>query len=121
MSFIKVMLVNVCLLIMAISTVLEESAAAQTRLGLHVTQEELNIWKQRAQSGPYKSAGDVSANSPGDWTRIVNLKNTFMANPSADRWDGTAKLLSNGCVDRNAGYISPVALPQSKLSLGEPI
>ena len=42
------------------------------RLGLHVTQEELNIWKQRASSGPYKTTGDVSTNSPGDWNRIQN-------------------------------------------------
>ena len=29
------------------------------RLGLHVTQEELNIWKQRASNGPYRVTGDV--------------------------------------------------------------
>jgi len=59
-----------------------------TRLGLHFTKEELDIWRKRAQSGPYKSAGDVSRNSPGDWDRIVKYKNAFMANPSADHWVG---------------------------------
>lgn len=61
---------------------------AVTRLGLHFTQEELDIWRKRAQSGPYKSAGDVSRNSPGDWDRIVKYKDAFMANPSADHWAG---------------------------------
>ena len=37
----------------------------------------------------------MSANSPGDWTRIVNNKNTFMANQSAGRWAGQT---SNSCV-----------------------
>lgn len=63
-------------------------AMGQTRLGLHVTQEELNVWRQRADGGPYKAKGDVSHNSPGDWTRILNKANSFMANPSAERWSG---------------------------------
>ena len=58
------------------------------RLGLHVTQEELTIWKQRASNGLYKTTGDVSTNSPGDWTRIQNNANTLLANPSAKRWSG---------------------------------
>ena len=53
----------VALLLVGLSLV-AQNAVAQTRLGLHVTQEELNIWKQRSQSGPYKSAGDVQTNSP---------------------------------------------------------
>ena len=65
-----------------------KNAIGQTRLGLHVTQEELNIWKQRAASGPYKSAGDVSTNSPGDWMRIQNNANSFISNPSNERWSG---------------------------------
>jgi hypothetical protein len=69
-------------------SMLAQNAVAQTRVGLHVTQEELNIWKERAASGPYKSTGDVSANSPGDWNRIMNNANAFLTNPSADRWAG---------------------------------
>jgi hypothetical protein len=41
------------------------------RLGLHVTDGELAVWRQRAVSGPFRVAGDHSTNSPGDWTRIV--------------------------------------------------
>lgn len=62
------------------------------RLGLHVTQQELNIWKARAASTltsgttNYRVKGDVSANSPGDWNRIVANANTFKSNPAAERY-----------------------------------
>ncbi|CAA9298599.1 MAG: hypothetical protein AVDCRST_MAG56-5222 [uncultured Cytophagales bacterium] len=62
------------------------------RLGLHVTQQELNIWKARAGSTltsgttNYRVKGDVSANSPGDWSRIVANANTFKSNPAAERY-----------------------------------
>ena len=52
------------LALLILATIMPYNAIAQTRLGLHVTQEELNIWKQRAQNGPYKSTGDVRTNSP---------------------------------------------------------
>jgi len=74
--------------VVALLLCLTETLFAQTRLGLHCTQEELNIWRQRPQNGPYKSYGDVCTNSPGDWERIVKYKNAFMANPSADCWAG---------------------------------
>lgn len=76
---------------------LVEDASAQTRLGLHVTQEELNIWKQRAQSGPYKTAGDASANSPSDWTRILANGNALLSSPTSDRWDGTGLSTTGAC------------------------
>lgn len=59
---------------------------AQTRLGLHVTAEELAIWKERAQKGPYKSLSDISTNSPGDWDRILTNANAFLINPGAEKW-----------------------------------
>src|SRR5262245_52652399 len=64
-----------------------KNAIGQTRLGLHVTQEELNIWKQRAASGPYKSVGDVSTNSPGDWTRILANADSMVSSPETT-WSG---------------------------------
>ena len=76
------------LLFVAFALLQEQPALSQTRLGLFVTQEELNVWKQRAQSGPYKSSGDVSQNSPGDWNRIKVNADAFLANPSAQRWAG---------------------------------
>jgi hypothetical protein len=65
-----------------------DNASGQSRLGLHVTKEELEIWKQRAANGPYKIKGDVSSNSPADWSRILNNANSFLSNPSGERWAG---------------------------------
>ena len=62
--------------------------SAQTRLGLHYTQEELDIWLARIRNSPYSAAGDEQLNSPGDWARIQKNANTFMTNPSAERWKG---------------------------------
>ena len=70
---------------------------AQTRLGLHVTQEELNIWKQRAASGPYKNKGDVSSNSPDDYTRILRNANALLSNPSSEFFQGYT---GSGCVPK---------------------
>ena len=46
---------------------------------------DLQVWKSRASFGPYKTFGDVSQNSPGDWDRILARTATFTANPSFDR------------------------------------
>jgi hypothetical protein len=77
---------------------------AQKRIGLHVTQEELDIWRSRARTaaymektGPYQKANDVSANSPGDWDRILKNANAFVSNPSAERWSAYT---GGGCVPR---------------------
>lgn len=64
------------------------SASANTRLGLHVTADELAIWQDRAVNGPYKTAGDVSTNSPGDWTRIAANAATFSGDPGAENVKG---------------------------------
>ena len=40
-------MMHVVLAILGICTALSQSAVAQTRLGLHVTQEELTLWRQR--------------------------------------------------------------------------
>jgi hypothetical protein len=80
---------RILLIVLGLNIVLGQSAAAQTPLGLLVTQEELTIWKQRAISGPYKSAGDVSTNSPGDWDRIVSNANALATGPGGnDYWPG---------------------------------
>lgn len=59
-----------------------------TRLGLHVTAEELDIWRDRAERGPYRVAGDAIANSPGDWERISEHASIFKSQPRAGRWRG---------------------------------
>jgi hypothetical protein len=68
---------------------------AQTRLGLYHTKEEVDIWKKRAASGPYRYTGDVKSNSPGDWSRILSNANAFASNPSRWRWKGSK---SGGCI-----------------------
>ncbi|WP_187696454.1 hypothetical protein, partial [Xanthovirga aplysinae] len=62
------------------------------------TEQELEIWRDRAKNGPYKVSGDVSTNSPGDWERIVKEAGKFMLNPAADRWKGEGDL--NSCVQQ---------------------
>jgi hypothetical protein len=96
-----------------------KEAKAATRLGLHVTQEELNCWRQRAgldaqgSNGitcpiKYRTAQDVSTNSPGDWTRIVANKDAFASSPSTGRWTGPA-VDGTGCVfyDTSGGQDPP--------------
>ena len=70
------------------------------RLGLHVTAAELEVWRQRAATGPYKAKGDESLNSPGDWNRIVANARTFMQDPAATRWAGPVANTPNGCVQK---------------------
>jgi hypothetical protein len=72
---------------------------AQTRLGLQVSQEELNIWRERAENGPFKSRGDVCTNSIGDWDRVVSYKDNFVKRGYLEFWEdsGTVPL---------SGYIS---------------
>ena len=76
-------------------------SVAATRLGLHGTQEELWCGRQRAgidAQGPngvtcpiaYVSGGDVQANSPGDWNKIVADKEAFRANTTLGCWSGPA-------------------------------
>lgn len=86
-----------CLLLCSIATIFQ--LQAQTRLGLHVTQEELAIWRQRAANGPYQTKGDVSENSPGDWDRIVNRAESFLENPDEELYKGYT---GKGCVPHDS-------------------
>ena len=63
--------------------------------GLTWSDAHLAEWRDRAVNGPYKSAGDAfDPLIPGEWQRIVSNKNTFAADPTADRkssyWTTTA-------------------------------
>jgi hypothetical protein len=100
------------LVILGISMVPGRNAIAQTRIGLHVTQEELAIWKQRAASGPYKTKGDVSTNSPGDWTRIQSNASAFLSNPSEERWSGQTQA---SCVQNGTASVHPLRTKGEKL------
>jgi hypothetical protein len=59
-------------------TLTADNALAQsTRVALHATREEIEIWKQRRNSGPYLD----------DWNRIINRANNFRSNPDSV-WSG---------------------------------
>jgi len=66
--------------------------------GLHYTAEEVAIWRERSRNGPYRVAGDVRENSPGDWVRILDDANRFVADPERSVWTGPE---GDGCVSRN--------------------
>jgi len=85
---------------------------------LNATAAEIAVWQSRMTSGPYKSAGDVSSNSPGDWDRIVSSKNTFVSNPSGQRYSGKT---TAGCVPAYATTPAGIDLPENNRSLGYPI
>ena len=72
------------------------------RLGLHVTRQELAIWKKRARLGPYVKKGDASENSPADWERINENARQFLENPAADRYLGG--YTGPGCVPKSSEY-----------------
>jgi hypothetical protein len=55
---------------------------------LHATTAEIAVWNSRRVSGPYKSSGDVSTNSPGDWDRILSNADAFVKAPTVFRWSG---------------------------------
>jgi hypothetical protein len=58
-------------------TLATQSAQAETRLAIHATQAEMDIWKQRRLNGPYLD----------DWNRILNRANSFRSNPTGT-WPG---------------------------------
>ena len=54
--------------------------------GILWSDNDLAVWRDRAVNGPYKTAGDAfDALVPGEWNRIVTTKNSFAANPTANR------------------------------------
>ena len=65
-------------------------------VGLHVTEQELALWRHRAVHGPYRVKGDVSAHSPGDWSSIANNADRFLADPDYRRWSGNT---TGSCYD----------------------
>jgi hypothetical protein len=58
---------------LALASMPVSNAVAQTTVALHATQEEVNIWKQRAVNGPYKDGYD----------RILANANAFVSSPGA--------------------------------------
>lgn len=48
---------------------------------LTVSEVEVQLWRQRAQSGPYLRLGDAGTNTPGDWQRILQFRDEFVRSP----------------------------------------
>jgi hypothetical protein len=69
--------------------------------GLHGTSAELQVWRARAEEGPYRVDGDVAAGSPGDWARVVDNAQAFFDDPAAVRWRGP-DTDDVGCVPQHA-------------------
>lgn len=74
-------------------------------LALHVTADELELWRDRARNGPYRSDGDAGPNSPGDWERIAGNADEFMEDPEGAIWGGPDN--DDGCVDRDIRHDPP--------------
>jgi len=58
------------------------------------------VWRSRAVSGPYKSSSDVAKYSPGDWARIVGLKDKFLGDSDKARWNPSF----SGCLSSGQTY-----------------
>lgn len=92
------------------------------RLGLHVTTDELAIWRNRAQGQDrvdgkptsYVSQGDVILNSPGDWDRIISLKNKFVANPSRYVWQGPTHNWPNAILNNSSWPMNQAGMPPTR-------
>jgi hypothetical protein len=67
----------------------QNSATVSGESGIFYTAEELALWRERAQNGPYRTKGDFVTNSPGEWDRLIKFTNEFKGNPGKDLWDGS--------------------------------
>jgi hypothetical protein len=78
-----------------------ESAPKTSDLpGLLHTPDEVEIWRQRTRTGPYRSHGDTSPNSPGDWDRIRDNSARFLEEPSMARYGGPVEGDLGTCVQQ---------------------
>lgn len=68
----------------------------------------LEDWQTRAASGPYRNAGDLTPNSPGDWSRIVANADAFRAGTTQPWNPGVAPIDKNesdaATEGRDAGF-----------------
>ena len=94
---------SLLVLLLSLIWLTPSQVSANTRLGLHVTSDELAIWRTRMLNGPYKSTGDVSSNSPDDWDRMTANAEAFRLAPTAGMWTGPT---GTGCM--SASQLSTV-------------
>jgi hypothetical protein len=60
----------------------------QTRLGLHVTQEELNVWRQRINQSPWNLTYTYEQQPLADWYRIKKNADSLAVQERKHRWKG---------------------------------
>lgn len=94
-----------------ITPTLETPPAAPTGvLTLFHTESDLNEMRSRRINGPFNTANH---GVPwGDWTRMIADKDTFMANPTASRWNGPTSNNPGGHVKFDNTRSIPAYLPQ---------
>lgn len=64
--------IKLFLLLIIFNLFIPPLAAQPSTSGLHYSEEELEIWRQRAMFGPYKIKGDAHHHSPAEWQRVYN-------------------------------------------------
>jgi hypothetical protein len=89
------------LLLLSLSLVVH-TAVGQHRLGLWYTAEEIPIWRDRLDNGPYLHKGDTLTNSIGDGDRVKTNAASFFSSPSSDRYANY--YTGTGYVPRDAAY-----------------
>ena len=78
------------------------SVSSSETVAALVSSDEIALWKSRSASGPFRTSGDFSANSPGHWSE---MSAAMSLNFSAHRWDGPEVLNPDGSVLR--GNVPP--------------
>ena len=63
------------------------SEAPASRIGLFHTAADVEMWRDRAEYGPYQTEGDAFSRSPGEWDKVVADAEAVRADPEAHLWD----------------------------------
>jgi hypothetical protein len=74
---------------------LQSGSSPSAAFAALLSEDELAVQRDRAANGPFRTAGDFSANSPGHWNEMAA---TMRLNFSAARWQGPPELNANGSV-----------------------
>ncbi len=94
------------------------AAPAATTSGVMYTADELTRWKSRISTGPFLTAGDYKAGSPGDWARIIQNRDAFVASgePLTTKTMSSADRASHGIKARDAAFHYALTSNASSLS-----
>ena len=79
------------------------TVSASENLAMLATSVEVEMWRDRAANGPFKTKGDFSPNSPGHWDAMVTAAGR--APFDSARWDGPTVFDSDGSVTRTSANV----------------